>query len=47
MKDISTLPLKELMFLGALETEDKMPLTIRSSILEAVVFWVEFKICYV
>ena len=40
MKDLSTLPLKELMFLGALETEDKMPLTIRSSISEAIVFWV-------
>lgn len=42
-----TLPFKELMFLGAFETEDKMPLTIRSPISEAVIPWVEFKICYV
>lgn len=37
---MSTIPLKELMFLGALERESNMSLTIRSSISEVVVFWV-------
>jgi hypothetical protein len=37
MEDIFPFSLIELMFLQALETEDKMPLTIRSSISEAVV----------
>lgn len=33
-------PSTEWVFLRVLETEDKMPLTTRSSISEAVVFWV-------
>ena len=37
MEDIPTLPLKELMFLGALKREQNMPLTITPSISEAVV----------
>lgn len=46
MNDTSTLPLRVDVF-QAFETEDEMPLTIRSSISEAVILWVEFKIFYV
>lgn len=37
---MSSLPLKELLFLRALGREYNMPLTIKSSVSEAVVFWV-------
>lgn len=40
MECMSSLPLKELLFLRALRREHNMPLTIRSSVSEAVVFWV-------
>ena len=40
MEDMPTLPLKELMFLGALKREHNMPFTITPSISEAVVVWV-------